>query len=136
MLDEIFSTSRVQDEVIRLNQEQLSIGIDSNDKKIQTLKGTIFGQAYSPYTVTIKKLKNQPYNIVTLKDTGDFYDSFKVRKVLAGWEVIANYQKEDGDINDNLPNDIDELGLTPESLAELVYEAILPRLTKMLLAKI
>ena len=55
--------------IVSLNtQDQLyNKGIRSDKTKI--------GQ-YAPYTIEIKRLKGQPYNHITLKDTGDFYDSF------------------------------------------------------------
>lgn len=55
--------------IVSLNtQDQLyNKGIRSDKTKI--------GQ-YTPYTIEIKRLKGQPYNHITLKDTGDFYDSF------------------------------------------------------------
>ena len=31
---------------------------------------------YSPFTISIKQAKGQRYDHITLKDTGDFYDSF------------------------------------------------------------
>jgi hypothetical protein len=132
MLDEIFSQSRVQDEVIRLNQEQLQSGVDSRDKEINTIGGS----PYRPYTVKIKKIKGQPTNIVTLYDTGAFYNSFRVKITNQGYEILADFRKDDGDIRDNLPGEFDVLGLTDESLAELVYETILPRLDKMIKQKL
>lgn len=132
MLDEIFSISRVQDEVIRLNHEQLQSGIDSNDKVINTIGGS----PYRPYTVVIKKAKGQPSNVVTLYDTGEFYNSFRVKILNNGYEIIADFTKGEEDIRDNFTSDYDFLGLTEESLTQLVYETILPRLTKMINQKL
>ena len=111
MLDEIFSISRVQDEVIRLNQEQLQSGIDSADKVINT----IGGNPYRPYTVKIKEKKGQPTDVVTLYDTGEFYNSFRVKLVIGGYEILADFRKGSDDIRDNLPGEFDVLGLTDES---------------------
>ena len=132
ILDDIFKQSRVQDEVIRLNQEQLNSGVDSKDQVINTIGGS----PYRAYTVKIKKAKGQPTNIVTLRDTGKFQDSFRVKITNEGYEITADFRKGEDDIRDNLPGQFDVLGLTPESLAELVYETILPRLTKILREKL
>lgn len=132
LLDEIFKNNRVQQEVIRLNHEQLQSGIDANNKIIHT----IGGHPYRAYTVRIKQAKGQPTNVVTLYDTGEFHKTFGVKIISSGYEITANFQKEDGSILDNFTNDFDFLGLTDESLAELVYETILPRLTKLLKQKI
>lgn len=61
----------IQDEVVRLNTEdQLEEeGIDS--------LGRSLGE-YSPYTIMIKRSKGQRTDHVTLKDTGAFYQSFRV----------------------------------------------------------
>ena len=40
--------------------------------------GSMIRPAYSPITVSIKRKKGQPINRVTLKDSGDFYQSIKV----------------------------------------------------------
>jgi hypothetical protein len=132
MLDEIMKQSVVQNEIIRLNHEQLESGIDANDKTIKTIGGS----PYRPFTVVRKKLKNQPTNRVTLKDTGAFYNTFRVRTTKEGYKVLADFEKKTGSILDNFASDFDFLGLTPESLAELVYETILPRLERMIIQKL
>ena len=69
----IFAIDReVQDEIIRLNTEDqlYEEGIDS--------QGRSLGE-YTPYTIEIKKSKGQRVDHITLKDTGAFYASFKVR---------------------------------------------------------
>lgn len=55
---------------------------------------------YTPFTISIKQEKGQPTDRVTLKDTGDFYDSF-VAFVDSSADII---------INSN-PIKIDESGL-------------------------
>lgn len=132
ILDDIFKNNRVQEEVIRLNHEQLQSGEDSSGKDIVTIGGS----PYRPYTVTIKKKKGQPTNVVTLKDTGDFYNTFRVKITSNGYEILADFRKGSEDIRDNFSNEFDFLGLTGESLAELVYETILPRLSKQIITKL
>ena len=132
MLDEIFTNNRVQEEMIRLNQEQLQGGIDSQDEAIHT----IGGHPYRPYTIAVKELKGQPTDRVTLYDTGEFYKSFRVKITQNGYEIIADFNKPDGDIRDNLPGEFDVLGLTVESIAELVWETIYPRLERIIKEKL
>ena len=128
LLDEVFTQSDVQDEMIEFNQDQLQDGTDALGQKIKTIGGS----PYRPFTVIVKKAKGQPTNKVTLFDTGEFYQTFKVRLVKDGYEIIADFQKPDGDIRDNFSNQYDFLGLDDESLTELVMEAIYPRLSKLL----
>ncbi len=61
----------VKEEIIRLNTEDqlFSEGIDS--------KGDMLGQ-YAPFTVSEKKVKGQRFDHITLRDTGAFYNSFRV----------------------------------------------------------
>ncbi len=63
--------------IVRLNTEgeqtsQLIYGVNYNDKPLDEIGGE-----YSPYTVMLKKDKGQITDHVTLKDTGEFYKSFK-----------------------------------------------------------
>ena len=62
-----------EDMIIALNtDEQLyNKGINNDGSPVEP--------AYTRTTVSIKKKKGQPSNRVTLKDTGDFHDSFKAK---------------------------------------------------------
>lgn len=55
-------------DALDLNLSQLFDGKDSDGKEITP--------GYSPFTIMIKKQKGQPTDRVTLKDEGDFYNSF------------------------------------------------------------
>lgn len=131
MLDLIFKLSEIQNKAIEFNREQLQEGKDVNDNTINT----IGGNPYRPYTVRIKKSKGQETNIVTLKDSGKFYKTFRFKTVQNGYEIIADFQKEDGDIRDNFFNRFDFLGLEYTYLYELVFDYIYPELSKMIRAK-
>lgn len=48
---------------------------------------------YTENTVHIKMMKGQPYNRTTLKDEGDFYDSFIFKLSRAGFEISAQDPK-------------------------------------------
>lgn len=47
---------------------------------------------YAPFTIEIKKSKNQRFDHITLKDTGDFYRSYKLS---AKGLITADPQKDD-----------------------------------------
>jgi hypothetical protein len=128
LLDECFKENQVQNEVIRLNQEQLYSGIDAQGKIIHT----IGGNPYRLKTIHVKRKKGQKTNVVTLRDTGEFYNTFRVNITNNGYEVIADFEKEDGSILDNFTSEFDFMGLTDESLAELVETQILYFLDKFL----
>lgn len=56
--------------MIEANQKQMYSGLDSNDEEIWP--------EYSPQTVRNKMAEGQPYDRVTLKDTGRFYDEMGI----------------------------------------------------------
>ena len=72
---------------------------------------------YSNYTIAIKKRNNQRYDHITLKDTGDFYESFEIVVLNDGFTINANPIKDE----DNLFSiyGVDILGLTPENMTIL-----------------
>ena len=59
-----------KDVYVSQQKEQLWQGIGSDKRAIMPF--------YSPKTIVIKQQKGQPFNRVTLKDTGDFYNSIFV----------------------------------------------------------
>jgi hypothetical protein len=128
LLDEVFKKSSVQDKMIEFNQDQLQQGQDALGQAIVTIGGS----PYRPFTVAIKKAKGQPTNKVTLEDTGDFYKTFKVIIHKDEYEIIANFEKQDGSILDNFSSNFDFLGLDKESITELANEIIYPRLGQLI----
>lgn len=132
LMDEIFKKDQTQSTMIEFNKEQLRDGTDALGQTINTIGGS----PYRPYTIKIKKAKGQPTNVVTLKDTGEFYKTFKVRIVTSGYEVVADFEKSDGSILDNFSNKFDFLGLDQSSLTEFVLEYVYPELSKLLRNKL
>ena len=121
-----FQTYDVQSEVIELNHQQLNdYGIDANSKKMETLSADT-RHVYSLWTIKTKLEKGQPYDKVTLYDTGRFQDSFKMVIHTNRYEITANFDKKDGSIWDNLDTKYEVLGLTDENINELAFETILP----------
>jgi len=111
----VFNDSRIKDEIIRLNTEEQLFrrGIDSDGKSLGT---------YSPFTVEIKKKKGQPTNRITLKDTGEFYDSFRVTANRVSITIDADPIKDDNNLFDDFGEEI--LGLTDESREKLKEMAV------------
>ncbi len=107
------------------NRKQLFAGIRST--------GTEIKPAYAPVTVLIKDQKGQPTDRVTLKDTGDFYDSIDVDANSQTYELVANDAKAD-QLMDKYGNRI--LGLTKESRSEYVNYTLFPALKDRITRKI
>lgn len=111
----IFSRDQIKEEIIYLNtQEQLfNKGIDSEGVRLDVARG----YGYANVTKQIKAQKGQPTDRITLKDTGEFYQSFRV-DVRAGVITIdAQAQKDDTNLFTEWGVDI--LGLTEESIKRL-----------------
>lgn len=97
----------VREEIVLYNTEdQLwSDGVDS--------LGNDLGD-YQPVTVDIKRSKGQRTDHITLKDTGEFYDSFKVTVQKDSFTINADPQKDDTNLFDEFGIDI--VGLTDENM--------------------
>ena len=65
-----------------------------------------------------KKQKAQPFDRITLKDTGGFYASFIVKPYKGGFEIDADATAGDKNLFDELGNDI--LGLNDENLQIII----------------
>lgn len=95
-------------EIVKLNQGQLSLGLNAQGNKIEP--------EYSPFTIEEKKRKGQPTDRVTLKDTGAFWDSIYLGDVtIQKFSVDATDEKTDKLIK-KYGGQI--LGLSPESKRE------------------
>ncbi len=66
-------------------------GENSLGQTLESIRG-----GYSPATITIKIAKNQPTDHITLKDTGEFYDSWTVVVKINEIEILANPIKPGG----------------------------------------
>lgn len=103
-------------EIIELNQAQIYQGTDQNKQSIVP--------SYTPFTVRIKKRKGQPSNRVTLKDTGDFYESFKIQYDKKQFFIYA----DDDKTRDLLVKyGFDVFGLNDDSTQEVI-EILKPEL--------
>jgi hypothetical protein len=91
---------------------------------------------YSDFTVTIKRSKGQRYDHMTFKDTGGFYDSFRVQVDTNGFVIDADGQVS---VDRNLFEFYGEniAGLTDESmniLIEILIENYIKIVTDELLS--
>ncbi len=83
--------SEVQQEILDLNtQAQLfDLGQDSEGVKLSSIGGD-----YSPVTLRLHPEKKK--DVVTLKDTGDYYDTFKLTPESSGDFKISSNPMKDG----------------------------------------
>ena len=80
---------------------------------------------YSPVTIDIKREKGQPTDRVTLRDGGDFHDSFTVE--VRGQSLwLKSDDEKAGDLTDRYGREI--FGLTDDNLQELRTFYIKPSL--------
>jgi len=127
LLFEVLNQNKIKELIIKLNtQDQLfKRGIDSN--------GESLGE-YTENTQKIKASKGQPFDRVTLKDTGEFYESWEVIiSDISDIIINADDEKDDTALFEKYGEDV--LGLTDESL-ELLVQAIEPDLVGLLQEKI
>ena len=111
----VFSRDQIKEEIIYLNtQGQLfDKGINSRGERLDDLRG----YGYTISTKEIKEAKGQPTNRITLKDTGEFYRSFRVQVKPGEIVITADPIKEDTDLVEQWGIDI--LGLTEQSIKRL-----------------
>ena len=85
LINQILNNQEIKNWLIKMNKEQLFVdGVNNLGIKLDvadkvggyTVSG--FYKGYSPFTKEKKKEKGLPSDHVTLYDTGEFYDSFKV----------------------------------------------------------
>ncbi len=67
------SVSDTEQDYVELQQEQMFAGVKADGNDITPF--------YTPYTVEQKIKKGQPYDRVTLNDTGDFYNSMRIENI-------------------------------------------------------
>jgi hypothetical protein len=117
LLNQILSRPDIQQRIITMNRvDQLyNRGIDSEGDVLRSdfAQGI---QVYADYTIFLKEIKDQKTDVVTLSDTGDFYNSFHVRINLKDFEIVADDVKADDLVATWGP----VLGLTEENMQRLI----------------
>lgn len=122
ILFEVWSNPKVQIYVEQLNTEGQNTS-QLYEQGINSL-GITLGE-YSPFTVQEKLHGDGDRRIdhVTLKDTGDFYESVIMSPFTKGFRIDADAQKDDDNLFKIYGKEI--LGLTDENL-QLLIEFIRP----------
>lgn len=122
---EALDSGRIAKEIVRDNDNIL---IDMNAQDQLFVKGVNrLGvrideyRPYSPSTIKVKIKKRQPYDRVTLKDTGEFYDSFYVETAEDRFYIKASDEKTVWLIK---RYGAEIFGLTNESLAEFINDYV------------
>lgn len=118
---EALDSGRIAKEIVRDN-DNILIDMNAQDqlfaKGVNRLGVRIDEyRPYSPFTIKVKIEKRQPYDRVTLKDTGEFYDSFYVETAEDRFYIKASDEKTDWLIK---KYGAEIFGLTNESLAEFI----------------
>ncbi len=98
----VLDSSKYRALVVNLVQERLyNKGTYANDNEIVTYKAKS-PDVYSRYTMALKQEKNQPTNRVTLKDGGEFYNTFALKTETESFSISYDENKPDGKISDNI----------------------------------
>lgn len=84
---------------------------------------------YQPKTIEIKQIKGQPYDRVTLRDTGDFHASFFIEADDKGFTIKASDDKAEH-LEKKYGRQI--FGLTDTNAQELATEYIQPDLIELI----
>ena len=127
--NELLQSGRLIQSII-LENEYVITDMNSEDQLyeqgINRLGVNIMDYApYSPLTIEIKKEKGQPYNRVTLRDEGDFEQSFYVEADTQQFTIKAADWKTE-DLIQRYGRRI--LGLTEENKIILIWVYIYPEL--------
>ncbi len=124
IISNILRDAEFQRFIIDLNTEEqlFEKGIDS--------LGASLGD-YTDFTKTVKSIKGQRIDHITLEDTGEFYKSFAIKVQNGGFLITADGQKEDTNLLEEYGKEI--LGLTDENL-QIVIDAIKEKLIPIILA--
>lgn len=106
--DNILIDMNAQDQLYAKGVNRLGVRIDEY-------------QPYRPLTIQVKIEKRQPYDRVTLKDTGEFYDSFYVETAEDRFYIKASDEKTNWLIK---KYGAEIFGLTDDSLAEFINDYV------------
>lgn len=118
----------VADDAIVLDmnfEEQLYLeGVNTYNVPIMDYK------PYTPYTVSLKQEKHQPYDRVTLRDTGDFASGGELQRVDDVTVKIVSTDPKSESLQSKYGKEI--LGLKPDNMTELKDHYVKPFLIKHL----
>ena len=120
VFDIVFDTPKVRRMVIKMNTEDqlFDKGVDSEGVDLENIGGE-----YSFITKDLKSRSGQPFDRVTLKDTGSFYNSWRVYVANGVIVISADTIKDGKDLQNRWGDNI--LGLTDNSLNALKSYALI-----------
>lgn len=133
ILQEIFGDVFATDDFIKIIQDRLyDTGIDSQGTKLKTDYSE--DGFYSPNTIRQKQLDGDKFSNVTLKDSGDFYESMDGITDAKSFKLTADFDKPDGNIYNNFtelyssPAEFERiiLSLTPPEKVQWVRTQLIP----------
>jgi len=112
MFEVLKNDKKIQKEILDLNRwaQLFRKGIDSDGILLSDVRPK---GGYTSYTIQLKREKLQRTDHVTLRDSGEFYDSFKLKVSNTFFEIDANPNKDQTNLFDEWGEDV--LGLTDES---------------------
>lgn len=117
VLQDVLKDTKLPEQLVkdRLNKT----GTRSTGQKIKTKRAK--RGVYANATIFIKMRKGQPYDRVTLKDTGEFQKSFEKKLLKDAFQITGNSDKKDGMIEDNIDFE-NVLNLSTDENSKLVKE--------------
>jgi hypothetical protein len=141
-LKEIFESGIVEDDVIALIQNRLyKQGTDSEGEFLKTDKSK--GNPYSDFTMELKGLKEQRISNVTLKDSGEFHDSFEGDLQGDDFIMTADFIKDEHiftnfELSYQTESDFEQkiLNLTKEQKADYIIKELIPEILLYLQSQI
>lgn len=101
-----------------LQTAQMDAGLDSEGKRIEP--------DYSPFTVQIKRAKGQPYDRVTLKDSGSFHAGMFLTGGANNQFSIGSRDPKSKKLQDKYGEEI--FGLNEDSQQQLIDDHLRPEL--------
>ena len=136
IIDTILIDKAFQAFIINLNTEEqlFKQGINALNVKLDTIGGgysdaTIIGTSNFEGKIS----KGQPTDRVTLKDTGEFYESFKITLNKDNFVISSDPMKDGTSLFQRWGKEIE--GLTPENL-QLVIDEIRKKMVPLVLLKL
>lgn len=96
---EVISSKEIQMEAIHLNKDiqlfEKGVDVFGNGMRSRRARPS---EVYTDFTIAMKKEKGQPYDRVTMRDTGLLYSTFKTKIVALELMLSANTIKEGKDL--------------------------------------
>lgn len=135
-LNEIFTSKNIQNWIIKTEQNRLYKSGQTGDLIILKTDNSAPGMPYSFATMDVKSFYGQRISNVTLKDKGEFYSSFRIALNLFGFEINADFEKEDGHIQKKFTNQFSSKAKFEESVLSLTDEELKTMIETMIIPKI